>query len=142
MPPAFRSLVRALAGSAPTLTALHGLPLVELQDSVPPGLAAFTQLRALSPVPDGGLPASPVSNTAAGGLEELTLAFTYLPAEGFCSREPPLLMGFAAGLQHLRSITLAEYYSWPLGSSRDAAEDEPVRLQLPLRLEVGTACLV
>ncbi len=42
----FRQLVPALAASAPQLTALHGLLLMQLQDSQRPGLAALSPLRA------------------------------------------------------------------------------------------------
>jgi len=40
-------LVWALGGAAATLTALRGLPLEELHDSRPVGLAAFSRLQAL-----------------------------------------------------------------------------------------------
>ena len=137
--PSHGKLTSALAGSASTLVALHGLPDRELQDSPDHGLASFTRLRALTlwqtqregqALQAGWLPAS---------LQELTLS---------CSRQlgvmgsavPPLLIGFS-GLQNMRRLTLSGYIEWPLGS-RDDEENEPGRLQLPLSLEVCAPCPV
>ncbi len=162
-PPA--GLVPALAGWAPTLTALSGLPLVELLDGPQPGLAGFPHLRSLAllqmrddlesdselewelprPLPAALLPAS---------LEELTLTYGDLPHGNhgpLQEQVPSRLLGINA-LPCLRTITFAGFSVWPLGrwhidSNEDDDEDEdgddvakmPDHVQLPESLEVPSA---
>lgn len=160
-PPA--GLVSALAGWAPTLTALRGLSLVELLDGPAPGLADFTHLRTLAllqtrddldteldwvlprPLPAALLPAS---------LEELTLTYGEPPDGNHGDmRLPSRLAGFEA-LPCLRTIVFAGYDAWPLGrwatesggdSDQDGDEDcdnvakAAARVQLPESLEVRSA---
>ena len=145
-------LVPALAGWAQTLTALHGMPLVELLDGPAPGLAGFTRLRSLAllqtrdhrdpysprPLPAALLPAS---------LQDLTLTYGESPHGNYGNmRVPSRLVGFGT-LPGLRTIALAGYNVWPLGrsfteSNEDDDEDGdsvakmPERVQLPECLEV------
>ncbi len=149
-PPA--GLVPALVGWAPTLTALRGLPLVELLDSAEPGLADFTRLRSLAllqtrdhrnpyaprPLPAPLLPAS---------LEDMTLTYGESPHGNYGNmRVPSRLVGFGT-IPGLRTIALAGYNVWPLGrwfTESDEDDDEdgdsvakmPERVQLPECLEV------
>ena len=123
-------VVAALAGSASTLTALHGLPLVEPADHPEPGLAAFTRLRvltlrqtwaALEVLRVAQLPAS---------LTELQLSVDTNKRTSL-----PLFVGLD-GLSSLRRITSAGHVRWKLGSWDDEAE-EPCELSLPSSFEVG-----
>ena len=162
-PPA--GLVPALAGWAPTLTAVHGLPLMELLDGPQPGLAGFSRLRSLAllqmrddiesdaelewemppPLPAALLPPS---------LEELALSYGDLPHGNhgpLQEQVPSRLVGFNA-LPCLRTITFAGFSVWPLGrwhidSDEDDDEDEdgddvakmPDHVQFPESLEVPSA---
>ena len=98
-------LVWALAGSAPTLTALHGLPLGQLAISQPEGLAPFARLRDLTL---WQLPGQP--EVVCATLLPLSLVELRLEAGG-SEQVPPLLSNFGR-LQQLRRITFAKYFVW------------------------------
>jgi len=110
---ALSGILSALAGSAPTLTALHGVPILDLPVGPTAGLGRLTQLRVLTlrqtadsrqeGLLDSQLPAS---------VQELTLVGVPLD-EG----DPPAyllpLMDFHR-LHNLRRLTLADQQSWKL----------------------------
>ena len=127
-------LVSALAGSASTLTALHGLPTAELERSRDRGLAAFTRLRALTLRLAPVFPAPLSASLLPAGLEELTVELVDTRDSGH-PIEPPPLAAFST-LQSLRRVTFTGYYSeWHFSSSR--ADGWPTGcLQLPASLEV------
>jgi len=126
-PHAMSAVMAALARSATTLTALHGLAMPH-----GPGydqLAACSQLRVLtlrvtSDPPDvlraGQLPPS---------LQQMTLQ---APAQGYSSGANTGLPWFCGcdQLRNLRRITFAGYGAWRLGSW-DSATEQPCPLQLP-----------
>jgi len=131
-PHAMSAVVSALARSAATLTALHGLPMPD--GPAYDQLAAFTQLRVVtlrvtSDSPDvlraGQLPPS---------LEQLTLQ---APAQGYSSGVNTGLPWFCGcdQLRSLRRITFAGYGVWRLGSW-DPITEQPCPLQLPPGFEV------
>jgi len=126
-------LVAALAESAATLTALHGLPTAELQGNSHLGLAAFPRLRALTlrQTPDSPrvLPAAllPLS------LEDFTLTYSDPPNYGHHKR--PMRLVDLDALPQLRRITLAAHTFWPLGTWFYEG-DPPQRLRLPASLQV------
>ena len=134
------TFVPALAGLAPTLTALRGLPIMELHHVAPTGLAGFTRLRALTlrhmrdwhqPLQSALLPAS---------LEELTLASSN--ALDYCDnfRLPPVFGTFGK-LCLLRRITFTGYAAWRLGSW-DRYEGLLSRVQLPPSCQVFTDIVI
>ena len=96
-------LVWALAGLAPTLTALHGLPLGELEVSQPMGLAAFARLRTLTlrQLPDQ-------REVVCATLLPLSLVELRLEISYPCETEPelPLLSSFGR-LHRLRRLIFA-----------------------------------
>lgn len=130
-------LVAALAGSASTLTALHGLPLIELAACSELGLAPFTRLRALTLCQTGSSPDVLFGTVLPASLEEVTLEF-------FDPRDPhannsviPQFLGFSR-LHSLRRIVLAGHTSWALGSW-DGEREFGSRLQLPPSFEVRSS---
>ena len=133
------SIVAALAGSAATLTALLGFPLVELQDSPHGGLAAFSQLRVLGLRQNMESPKVLRAAQLPASIETLTLACR-AKVDEFSSHEcfPPVLVGLH-GLQNLRRIRLADYDCWHL-SCWDAEEGQHGPVSLPPRLEVCAMC--
>jgi len=124
--------VSALAGSASTLTALRGLPLVEPADHPEPGLAAFTRLRAL---------ALRQTWAALGVLRvaQLPASLTelHLLVDGTIPTNLPFFVGFDR-LTNLRQITSAGHHSWMLGCWDDD-EGERCQLRLPPGFEVCSA---
>jgi len=125
-------VVSALASSASTLTALRGLPLVEPADHPEPGLAAFTQLRALElRQTSAALQVLRVTQLPAS-LTDLELSAVTFPRTGL-----PLFVGLD-GLSSLRQITSAGHVSWKLGSWDDDA-GERCQLRLPPVFEVCSA---
>jgi len=128
------TLAHALAGSASTLTALHGLPMPQPSDRPQLGLTAFTRLRTLTLVHTLGSQQVVAAELLPLSLRELTLRCTCLEAAP--DMQPPLLCSFSR-LTNLQRLTLVEYDEWLLGS-RDAGADRPGRLRLPLSLQVWT----
>ena len=126
------TLAWALAGSASTLTALHGLPIPQPSDRPRLGLTAFTRLRTLTLVHTLGSQQVAAAELLPTSLRELTLRCSCL--EAALDMKPPLLCGFSR-LTNLQRLTLVEYDGWLLGS-RDAGADRPGRLRLPLSLKV------
>ena len=109
------SLVSALADSAPTLTALYGLPLGELQESPGQGLAGFTRLRSLMlRRPD--LPCVPPPALSAtllpASLQELTVRAAD-PEETSDYGVMPALVAFER-LCHLHRISFGHHAIWKL----------------------------
>ncbi len=158
-PGSMTALEPALACTASTLAALHGLFPEELEEDLYTtwrkmtgvggqrelGLAAFTQLRALTLRFTWRSPRQLTATVLPASLEELTLA-----VDGWRALEPrrapgaPLLIGFRRlpdlG-QKLRRITFVGQQCWPLGSRDDEAEN-PERLQLPPSIQVFTHVLL
>ncbi len=122
-------VVAALAGSAHTLTALRGLPLVEPSDHPELGLAAFTRLRALT-----------LRQTSAAlevlRVTQLPASLTELRLSAKAGSQPslPLFIGLDR-LSSLRVLTLAGHTSWMLRSWDDDG-NEGCRLRLPPSLKV------
>ena len=133
-PPKSQSrLLSALAGSAPTLAALHGLRLVV--DGLPPGLPAFMRLRALTLCQTRTHCALLSATQLPPSLEDLTLALTVPAEQNICWASLPLLVSFE-GLRKLKRLTFADYNSsWQL-SSRDDGEGDSDPVLLPLSLQV------
>ena len=104
-------IVTALTRSASTLTALHDLPLVEPweeADDTGPGLAALTQLRALTLRLTWEGFAELRAEDLPPSLEELTLVMQH-PRDVFLFwTDLPLFVAFDR-LHSLRRITLSEY---------------------------------
>ena len=112
-------ILSALAGSAATLTALHGLPVVKPPAGCDPGLglAAFTELRNLSlrqtwremdVLQATDLPAT---------LQDLKIVMNIAEYRGTPLGQlqaPPLFVAFHR-LQSLRRVTLAGYRLLNLG---------------------------
>jgi len=129
-------ILSALAGSAATLTALHGLPLVKPPAGGDPGLglAAFTELRDLSlrqtwremdVLQATDLPAS---------LQDLKVVMNIAEHKGIPIGQlqaPPLFVAFDR-LQSLRRVTLAGYRLLNLGKWGRRLDCPP----LPASLEV------
>ncbi len=134
-PDSLAMVTSALAGSAATLAALRGFPLVELQGSPDGGLAAFTQLRALSLRQNLEAPRILHAAQLPASIEELTLIGDAVLNE-FTNDPyiPPTLVGFRS-LHSLRRITLMHYHEWRWGVA-DAAEAQQVPGHLPPSLEV------
>jgi len=131
-PETLSPIVAAMARSAPTLTAIHGLPLPE-----GPGcqLGAFTQLQVMTLATKHKSPEVLRASQLPPSLEDLTL----LAPEGTSYNPQTGLPFFAAldRLQNLRRITFVDYGIWWLGSW-DLEEGQPCPLQLPPSLEVRT----
>ena len=125
-------LVSALAGSAPTLTALHGLPTAELQSESQLPLAAFPRLRALTLRQTRNSPGVLPATLLPPSLKEFALTYSDAPNDGDHNR-PMRLVGFDA-LSQLRRITLAGHTFWPLGTWFYEG-DPPQRLRLPASLQ-------
>ena len=106
-------IVSALAGSAATLTALHGLPLMEGQLRSAAGLGAFTRLRALSllQATQGSELRSLQAAQLPTALEQLKLTQTVAD---------PSLPIFADldRLSSLRQLTFADNIIWDSGADR------------------------
>ena len=135
-------LVSALAGSAVTLTALHGLPLGAAQRDRPhAGLAAFTQLRALTLYQTEAFPKPLRATHLPASLEELTVASTAAMGADWMSAQQPALVAFDE-LSSLRRLTLVNYFDWRLRSEGDhdgaGTYDPP---QLPHSLQVHSGVL-
>ena len=134
--PSASMVTSALAGSASVLTAQDGLPLHDGQEL---GLAAFTQLRALTLRETSAPPEVLRATDLPTSLEELTLAGsggTYTPEA--------LGLPWFAGLERLprlRRLTLLRYVSWQTGDW-DADAQQPGPLHLPPGLEVRAVLLV
>ena len=120
-------IVRKLAKrSAPTLTALHDLPLVEdrwSRDEPRPGdpvlqLAPLTQLCALTLRQTWYGPAELRAKELPPGLEDLTLVMDRAGNVG-ADWEPPRLVAFDR-LRNLRRITCVEYRSWSIWRRRES----------------------
>ncbi len=129
--------VSALASSASTLTALHGLPLYAAQQNRPqPGLAAFTQLRALTLYQTEAAPKALRAMHLPASLEELTLesqiAVTW--AADWMQYRLPSIVAFDE-LTRLRRLTLASFQQFSLRTGDDE-EGLSQQLQLPHSLEV------
>ena len=137
-PPMSQSrLLPALAGSAPTLAALHGLRLAvdSMPPGLPPGLPAFTRLRALTLCQTRQRRALLRATQLPPSLEDLTLALTVPDVQRIGHAGPPLLVGFD-GLCNLQRLTLADYgTSWQLCSRVDEEGASDPAL-LPLCLQV------
>ena len=138
VPPELPSLiVAALAGSAPELAALHGLPLLAPQGHPEVTLAAFTRLRALTlrqttdslgRLRAADLPAS---------LVELTLFQDLLDRDDVDQLNPPLFVAFDE-LRSLRRITLDQYEAWHLSSTEGEQHSKgPVLLPPSFRVRTG-----
>lgn len=125
--------------SAPTLTALHDLPLVEnwwSRDEPRPGdpglkLAALTQLRALTLRQTWHGPAELRAKELPPSLEDLTLVMDRA-GHVAAAWEPPRLVAFDR-LRNLRRITFVEYRSWSIWRRRESRR-QPT--PLPHSLEV------
>jgi len=137
------TLAAALAGSAATLTALHGLPLTELQSCMRFG-QAFTRLRALT-LRHNQLTSYLVvedrlvldAQLLPSSLEDLTLAHSTVMDRSSLTSLPPVLSGLSR-LQHLRRITFAGDYIWPHANRVfDGGNEELLaRRHLPASAEV------
>jgi len=127
--PTYGELVWALAGLSATLTALQGLPLEELRDSKPLGLAAFTRLRALT------LRRQP-DEYGAVRAKLLPQSLTALRLEaadpGAANLKPPRLIALGR-LQHLRAITIIGHVGFRLTYEQD---EEQCFGSVPQSLEV------
>ena len=127
--------VAALARSASTLTALHGLPLPKLPDSHGLQLTAFAQLRALTL----GHSVDSVRVLRATHFPPSLLEFTvsvHAPPNDYLASmhmPPPLLVDFDR-LHSLRRLSLACYTQWQLESCRD--QDGTIPVLLPPSLQV------
>ncbi len=130
-------VVSALAGSAATLTTLHGLPLgVAQRDRPHPGLAAFTQLRALTLQQMEARPKALRAAHLPASLEQLTLA-TQADEDGdYMHRQLPAL-GALNGLTRLRRLSLAGFEQFWM-RTEDGAEGYFQQIQFPQSLEVHT----
>ncbi len=131
-------VVPALWRSVSTLTALHGLCLVELCDSTAMGLAlapTFSRLRELTLHQTVGSPRVLPAALLPTSLQELTLesvgswVHTQLPP-----RAPVLLVAFER-LHQLRRMTFCDYALFALGSWHNE-DGRPGPVQLPTGLEV------
>jgi len=129
----YHAVVLMHTGAAPTLSALHGLTLGELEVSQSLGLAAFARLRALTL---RQLPAEPEVMCAT--LLPLSLVELRLKADG-PEQVPPLLSSFGR-LHQLRRITFANYFVWHFRTGVNRHQRFR-RSHLPYNLEVGTADL-
>ena len=123
------ALVSALAGSAATLHAVHGLPLQYSQDI---GLAALTQLRAVTLDQAGKSPVLLRATQLPASLEELTLRA--VRGNGWAL---PWIEALDS-LRNLRCITFVGYKGCHLRSWDRNAGPGPV--QLPPGLRVRTIC--
>ena len=130
--PTYGELVWALAGLSSTLTALQGLPLEELHDSKPHGLAAFTRLRALTLRRQS-------DEYGAVRARLLPQSLTALRLEaadpGAANLQPPRLIAMGR-LQHLRAITIVGHVGCRL--SYEDHEEECFG-SIPQSLEVQTS---
>jgi len=140
VPPELPALiVAALAGSAPELAVLHGLPLLAPQGHPEVTLAAFTRLRALTlrqttesigRLRAADLPAS---------LVELTLCQDLLDQDDVDQLNPPL---FIDELRSLQRITLDQYCTWHLRSTEGEQHSKgPVLLPASFRVRTGVHCV-
>ncbi len=131
--------VPALAHSALTLTALHGLPLPELPDSHGLQLAAFSQLRALTLHHKRDSVRVLRATHLPPSLLEITVSVHKPPNDYFAGMHmpPPLLVDFDR-LHSLRRVSLACYTEWQLQSWSD--QDQTIPVQLPPSLQVRRVC--
>ena len=138
----YGELLSALAESAPQLTALHGLPVKELQGIPQPGLAGSSRLRTLTLRQTPALPEieQPLyADVLPAGLTELRLEASNPLSIEWPPAEPPHLVGFSA-LHSLRRLALAGYETASLntGELEDGRRGD---WQLPHDLQVpSVAC--
>ncbi len=133
----YGELLSALADAAPQLTALHRLPVKELQDIPPPGLAGSSRLRTLTlrqtpALPEIGRPL--YADVLPAGLTELRLEASNPLSIEWPPAEPPHLVGFSA-LHSLRHKTLAGYEAASLDTG-EPVDGQQGDQQLPHGLQV------
>ena len=136
-PDALSAVHAALAASASSLTAIHGLPGVKLWFSPESVFTAFTRLRALSLCQRRGSGTVLRAGQLPAGLEELTLTAGVTldePTTGGIGRHPPTLVGFREA-RNLRRLAFVNYRHWDLGF-RVTDEELGGLVHLPPRLEV------
>ncbi len=121
-------IVSALAGSAGTLTELHGLPLMEGQDRPEMGLAAFKQLRSLGLLQTWDGPGVLHVELLPATLEELELR---------AAAEEPSLPWFSDldSLNSLRQLTFVNYIGYEMGSA-DSEQGQGCPLRVPPSFQV------
>lgn len=138
-PAALPSLVvSALARSARTLTALHGLPWVEPADHPEAGLAAFICLLALTVIQTGDdLPVLRATHLPRS-LEDVKLVLDLPEVDDDLCQAMPLLADFDR-LRHLQKITVVEYRDWQFGREEDDMSQQwfPALLPPSLRVRVN-----
>jgi len=128
--------VSALAGSAATLTALHGLPLVRLQCSVGEALPRLRALTLRHRHLDTPLVLD--AKLLPAELEQLTLTFSGV-LDPYYYESTPALVSSLDRLQSLRQIIFAGAYIWPHRRWEwDRVEAPLDRLQVPRGVEVCT----
>ena len=111
-------LVWALGGAAATLTALRDLPLAELHDSRPDGLAACSLLQALTLLQQPGDSGSFRATMLPQSLTALRLE----AADPWATKaHPPQLIAMGR-LHHLQHVTLVGHASCLLRYGREAEE--------------------
>ena len=137
LPPAAQiTLLSAMMGSAPTLTAIHGLPLGHLQDGEATALTAFTRLRALSLCQQLRSDSSLRARQLPASVEELTVAIGtdyHAHMEHGTAGPPFTLVGFHE-LVSLRRISFCNRFHWNINFSDDGRTGR--LLHLPPNLEV------
>ena len=119
------AVVLGLVKSAPTLTALHGLPLVEASGYPAMILVRFTQLRSLTLRQTSDALRELQLSHLPLSLEELTLTQA-LPEEVAIRTSLPLLVDLDS-LVNLRRINFGDYWSWELAScDPETGEQRPL----------------
>jgi len=135
-------VLSALAGSASTLTALHGVPLLDPLRHRTLGLAAFTRLRALTLRQASDAVHELRAAQLPASLEELTVTLALpkpqLERVIYYASVPrpnvPVLVDFE-GMTNLRRISFGDYWSWEL-ASRDRQTGQRGLLHTPPSLQV------
>ncbi len=132
-------IVPVLECIAPTLTALHGLPLFDLENSAQPRLAAFPCLRALSLCHwrdrRGTLQAAHLPSS----LEELAVEERCRSQRDTPAMLLPPVVAFDR-LHKLRRITFAGYWGWHLCSRPHGAGRMPVAFPQSLKVCSDIPC--
>ena len=140
-PETLSPIVSAIARSASTLVALHGLPRTRIQRGAAIGLAAFTRLRSLTLRQTTNQPARLQAAHLPPSLQELTLSMDVPRFEAalFTCCLPKLVA--VDGLHSLRRITLANQRCnrWYNLDGHGHDEEERSCPLLPPSLKVGPA---
>ncbi len=138
-PETVSAIVSALAGSAATITALHGFPLVAAREGPGVSLAALTQLRTLN------MRQTLLRSPARLQASQLPASIEQLTFTGVAPHEDPQddevyspeLIGFHK-LRNLLYMTFADQHSWELMMlDDDSWRQDP--MHLPPNLQVCLA---